>query len=318
MDQPRWLFLVHQIPPKPSYFRVKIWRRLQRLGAVALKNSVYVLPAGDRAREDFEWLLREIRDGGGDATLCGAHLLDGLSDAGLEALFSAARDADYGVLREEARALARPGSPGAEAQLARLRRRLAEVAAIDFFGAAGRETAEAALDEAETRIRGATIPAGPAASVEGFRGRTWVTRTGVHVDRIASAWLVRRFIDAGAGFRFVPDRGYSPEPSEIRFDMYEAELTHEGDRCTFEVLLERTGLADPALRAIAELVHDLDFKDEKFGRPEAPGLDRMIDGVTATTEDDGERIARGAVLFDTLYRAFGGVPSVPPQPGEQR
>jgi hypothetical protein len=332
VDEARWIFLIHQIPPKPSYFRVKIWRRLQRLGAVALKNSVYVLPASDRAREDFEWLLREIREGGGDATLCGAHLLDGLSDEELEAVFSEARDADYRSLAEEAQALARSiaaaagGSAerpsDAATQLARLRRRLADIAAIDFFGAPGGALAEAALHEVEVRLRGPAPSSGtsgePTTSVEGFAGRTWATRAGVHVDRIASAWLIRRFIDAGARIRFVPDRGYGPEPGEIRFDMFEAEFTHEGDRCTFEVLLERIGLADPALRPIAEIVHDLDLKDEKFGRSEAPGLDRMIDGVTAATEDDEERIARGAVLFDTLYRAFGGVRVFPPQPGEQK
>src|SRR6267378_8706615 len=101
----RWLLLIHQIPPKPDYFRVKIWRRLQRIGAVAIKNSVYVLPKSDQTLEDFQWIVREIVEGGGDASLCEAGFVEGLSDGQIEALFRAARDADYAAIADEARGI---------------------------------------------------------------------------------------------------------------------------------------------------------------------------------------------------------------------
>lgn len=135
-------------------------------------------------------------------------------------------------------------------------------------------------------------------------GRVWVTRAGMHVDRIASAWLIRRFIDPQARFKFVPAKGYLPEPGELRFDMFEAEFTHEGDRCTFEVLLMRAGLSDPALAPIAEIVHDIDLKDGKFGREEASGIARLVEGIAVANQDDHARIERGAAVLNDLYEYF--------------
>src|SRR4051794_241745 len=315
----RWLLLIHQLPAKPAYLRVKIWRRLQGLGAVAVKATVYALPATAEGQEDFEWLLREIIQGGGEAMVCEARLVDGLTDQEVRALFDRARDADYDALAKEVRTLAASiGNDAppeqrteAKAQLARLKARLAQVTSIDFFGANGREAAEGLLLELEGRLRerenekAALVE--PATSERGFgelRARTWVTRTGVHVDRIASAWLIRRFVDPEARFKFVPAKGYVPEPGELRFDMFEAEFTHEGDRCTFEVLLERVGLGEPAFRVIAEIVHDIDLKDGKFGRPEADGIKTLIAGICAATGNDEERLARGGAVFEDLYSHF--------------
>ena len=135
-------------------------------------------------------------------------------------------------------------------------------------------------------------------------GRTWVTRRDVFVDRIASAWLIRRFIDPKARFRFVGSKTYQPKPGEVRFDMFEAEYTHEGDRCTFETILERAALRDRALMAIGEIVHDIDCKDEKFGREEAPGVAALVRGITRAQPDDEGRLERGAAAFDDLYASL--------------
>ena len=132
----------------------------------------------------------------------------------------------------------------------------------------------------------------------------WATRPGVHVDRAACAWLIRRFIDPDAVIRFVPGKGYLPNPGELRFDMFEGEITHEGDRCSFEVLLGRIGLTDPALQAIAEIIHDIDLKDAKFGREEVGGLKTLIAGVTMAHAKDEDRLTRGGALFDDLYEYF--------------
>jgi hypothetical protein len=313
-----WLLLAHQLPPKPAYFRVKIWRRLQDLGSVAIKASLYALPSNTETREDFQWLLREIQEGGGEATLFEARLVDGLTDQEVRALFDKARDADYEALAVEARSLAemvasdpeqwRVRIPEFRPLLAKLRRRLAEVVEIDFFGANGRDAVEGLLSGIESRLTEAvetekmeeTMPA----EQEKPHGRTWVTRRGVHVDRIASAWLIRRFIDPEARFKFVSDKGYVPEPGEIRFDMFEAEYTHEGDHCTFEVLLARLCQPEPALQAIAEIVHDIDLKDGKFGREEAAGIRTLIAGIAAATDDDSRRLERGATVFEDLYKYF--------------
>jgi hypothetical protein len=314
----RWLLLIHQLPPKPAYFRVKIGRHLQRLGAVAIKNSVYALPATDSAREDFAWVHREIIDGGGDASVCEARFFEGLSDEQIEALFHAARNADYETLAQEVRAvqkaLPRRGGIAEErradfqGEVARIKKRLGEIAAVDFFASTGRVAVEGLLRGLETRLEGGTSEPSTrrqqtvlAAEV---RGRTWVTRKNIHVDRIASAWLIRRFLDPEARFKFVSGKGYTPEPGELRFDMFEAEFTHEGDRCTFEVLVDRFGLADPALRVIAEIIHDIDLKDAKFSRPERPGVECLVNGLGIIERDDEARLARGSTLFGDLYESL--------------
>lgn len=308
---------MHQIPPKPDYFRVKIWRRLQRLGAVAIKNSVYVLPKNEQTQEDFQWVLREIVEGGGEATLCEARFVDGLSDSEVEGLFQTARSADYDEIAVEARRLGAIPAPKRkkddrsaqiETDLAKLKRRLAEVVAIDFFGARGRESVDGLISGIEARMyenRSGTRPVKSGTSpVSELKDKTWVTRKGIYVDRIASAWFVRRFVDSAARFKFVPAKGYKPLPGEIRFDMFEAEFTHEGDRCTLEILIERTGIDDPALLRIAEIVHDIDLKDQKFGRQETPGIEQVIAGIAMAHKDDETRLARGSAVFDDLYEFF--------------
>jgi hypothetical protein len=311
----RWLLLIHQLPSKPAYFRVKVWRRLQGIGAVAVKSTVYALPANAEMQEDFEWLLKEIVTGGGEAMMCEARLVDGLSDAQVRALFDAARDVDYAEIAGEARELAtaiKTGAPSekqaeARSQLGRLRKRLAEVVTIDFFGASGRLAVEGLIAELEAQLiedKVMTKAPNKAAEQGELKGRIWVTRRDVHVDRIACSWLIRRFIDADAPIRFVGGKGYVPKEGELRFDMFEGEITHEGDRCSFEVLLARTGIADPALQAIAEVVHDIDLKDGKFGREETTGIASLIAGIAMANPGDEQRIAEGASVFDNLHRYF--------------
>lgn len=246
---PLWLLLLHQLPAKPDYLRVKVWRRLRRLDAVSVKSSASALPASDEAREDFEWLIHEINEAGGEAILCEARFLAGLDHRKRAAL---------------ARALTKAGDSGSTA-------------------------------------RGAPLPKTEPAPV---RGRVWVTRRDVHVDRIASAWLIRRWVDPDARFRFVEADGYRPARGEVRFDMFEAEYTHVGDACTFEVLASAFAPGDPALAVVAEIVHDIDCKEAKFGRPETAGVSRLIGGIAVRTSSDKARLERGFALFDDLYAAL--------------
>jgi hypothetical protein len=285
------------------------------MGAVAIKSSVYALPESEPAAEHFQWLVREIGAAGGEASVCEAQFVEGLTDGQIEALFRVARESEYSAVASEAEELLRGAPTGRglegqaraelEAALSRLRRRMAEIGSIDFFGTPARETAEAALQRMERRVRplAKVRPARSAARVR-KPGQTWVTRRGVYIDRIASAWLIRRFIDRSARFRFVEERGYRPAPHEVRFDMFEAEYTHEGERCTFEVLLARFGLEEPGLQAVAEMVHDIDLRDGKFVRPEAPGLERVIAGIARRHAKDQERVAQGSAVLDALYDAL--------------
>jgi hypothetical protein len=297
-----WLLLIHQLPPKPDYVRVKVRRRLDRIGALPLRGSVYILPMGEATLEDFQWLAREIQAEGGEATVCSASFLQGTSDDELVEAFVDARSTEYSGIAAAAEGVATVGD------LARLTKRFGAVAAVDYFDVPARAAADRALRAAEERVRGPQpgSPPDAEARLDEFRGRMWVTRAGVFVDRVASAWLIRRFIDPEARFRFVTGARYRPEAGELRFDMFEAEYTHEGDRCTFEVLLERFALRDPALEALAEIVHDIDLKDEKFGRAETAGVAAVLQGIAATTSDDSERLARGGALFDGLYATMGG------------
>jgi hypothetical protein len=298
--QPRWLLLIHGVPPRPDYLRVRVRRRLQRIGAIPLKATVYVLPRSERAMEDFQWLRQEIVSAGGSATVCAAELIEGASDAQLEEQWRAARDADYASITGAARTAA------TLADVARLRRQLGEVVARDFFGAQGRLSAERVLAElAERFTTGGTMHVARETGADSLpRGSTWVTRQGVHVDRIASAWLIRRFIDADARFRFVPPDSTERAPAEVRFDMFEGEYTHEGDRCTFETLLARFALDDPALGAVAEVVHDIDCKDGKYGRAEVAGIDRIVRGIALAHAEDAARIDAGTPVFEALYASF--------------
>lgn len=306
-----WLVLLYQFPKGPDSRRVRVWRRLQNIGAVAIKNSAYVLPLNDQAREDFQWLLTELRSSGADGVILEARFIDGMSDPEVRELFNTARNADYRALCEEIDAETSSDSDDGPRALARARKRLAEIEAIDFFGADGYGGAVKAL----TTLAGKSSEPGDTqqgdqsmatTQLEQLTGRVWVTRRGVRVDRIGSAWLIKRWIDADARFKFVAGTGYEPEHGELRFDMYEAEFTHDGDQCTFEVLAKLARPDDVALRNIAEVVHDIDLKDAKFGRAETDGVASLLAGIIAATDDDDERLQRGGQLFEDLYRSYGG------------
>jgi hypothetical protein len=296
----RWYLLVHQLPPRPLYLRAKVRQRLARVGAVALKNSVYVLPARPECLEDLQWIAQEAEAGGGEAFVCAASFLSGVEEGALERRFQEERAADYRAWSAEAR---RGLEAGTEDSRERLKKRWAEIRAIDFFDAPAGKEAGAMLTALERKTGG-----GPGAKGGGgardLVGKVWVTRHDVHVDRIATAWLVRRFIDARARFRFIDPAREQPRAGEIGFDMVGGRFTHEGDRCTFETVLRRLGSRDRALGQVAEIVHDLDLKDGKYGRPEAAGVRQLLAGLYAVEPDDEKRLARGAALFDDLHASF--------------
>ncbi len=312
----RWVLLIPSVPGGTTSARVRVWRRLQSVGAIAVKNSVYVLPNTEACVETFQWVSREIVALGGQASLCEAHFIDGVSDADIERRFEEARNADYAALAGLARKVLRALAGGRltakkratlEAEVGRLQKRRDEVVLLDFAQATGREAVDGLLSQIGRDLSPESSAKGPNGALSPLRrprGGTWVTRAGVHVDRIACAWLVRRFIDPRGKLKFVQGKTYTPAAGELRFDMFDAELTHVGDRCSFEVMLTRFGLADVGLVALGEIVHDIDMKDEKFGRPETSGVRSTILGIAASIEADDARIAAATPLLDSLHAFF--------------
>jgi hypothetical protein len=295
-----WYCLIHQIPPKPLYLRAKIRQRLASVGAIALKKSVYILPHTDDCLEDFQWLAQEIESGGGTAFICAMSFVDQAQQRDAIEQFRAERAADYEAVAGEMKEMQRRRPPADEraSRMARLRRRLEEIQAIDFFPDRKEKEVLAmfAKTEAPKRERSAK-------KNKALLGKTWVTRRGVKVDRIATAWLIRRFIDPDARIRLVDPAAFEKRSGELTFDMAKGDYTHVGDQCTFETLL-RSIDATPPLKKIAEIVHDIDLKDGKYGRPETAGVQRLLTGILESTTDDDERFLRGFEMFDQLHESF--------------
>ncbi len=318
----KWLVLIFSLPPGAGSSRVKIWRRLKKLGAVSFRNSVYLLPFGEERYEILQWLCQEIQRAEGEATLLKAERIENLSDGEVAALFRRARNEEYAELAEEARGWLerRKGLPQIKGpqeaavladELKAFEKRLAELEEIDYFHAAGRREAEAILKRCRMNLggllgrkEGGIGDESTLLKAKSFRGKAWVTRPRPHVDRLATAWMIRRFIDPKARFAF------AREPDMIKggipFDYLGAEFGHQGEDCTFETFLKRFGLKDRALHAVAEIVHDADLKDAKFGREEAKGLDAVIKGFSAMIADDHTLLARGHLIFDAIYAGIGG------------
>jgi hypothetical protein len=309
-----WLVLMVSLPPHPSSLRVRIWRKLRALGAAALKNSVYLLPFSPENYERFQWLTQEVQKDGGEATLLKVDRIENMKPDEVVRLFHEAREPDYRSLVARYRKLLRVldrkrmarGAAGLDEKLARLARELERVREIDFFDAPGYAEARRLKETIEMRLHPPSrAAAGSHAPVPlgSLRGRHWVTRPRPHIDRIASAWLIKRFIDPEPQFLFAPPEEFPADA--IPFDALGAEFGHQGEDCTFETLLKRSGLRDRRLAYIAEIVHEADLRDGKFRRDEARGIDLAIRGLVAALKDDHEVLANGMTLFDGLYATIG-------------
>lgn len=323
MNKPKWLLLTHQLPSEPSNIRVKVWRKLQAFGAVPIKNSIYVLPNRAESREDFEWLRKEILQMKGDASVFLAGSISDSEDKEIMETFRKARAVEFDPLIEKAESLAQgirdtvEGGPlGAEPfhrihkQWSVLRAEWERLKKIDYFETPNSRKARGAIKAVQKLIEQAEAvrhkepPEAPAQIQSAkLKGKVWVTRTSPHIDRLACAWLVRRFVDPKARFKFVT-APYQARPNEVRFDMPEGEFTHFGDWCTFETLVHRLRLHDPALAELAEIIHDIDLKDRKFGRPEASGVALAIRALCRRHANDEPRLAAGIDFFEGVYAAL--------------
>jgi hypothetical protein len=273
---------------------------------VPLKSSAYLLPDSPDRYEQFQWLAQEIQRDGGDATLLRVDRIENMQEPDVVRQFQEARDHDYAALAERYRKLLKGRGPRLTEELARLAREMARITEIDFFEAPGRREVERAREAVEERIasgRGRPAGTAPPLDLDALKGRRWVTRPRPHVDRIASAWLIKRFVDPAAEFVFAPPDQIPGDA--IPFDMAGVEFGHHGEDCTFETLLRRTGLRDRKLAVLAEIVHEADIKDQKFAREEARGIDLALRALLSAIKDDHEALAQGMTLFDGLYSTVG-------------
>jgi hypothetical protein len=306
-----WLLLLFALPSTHAQARVRAWRRLQRVGAVLLKNSAYVLPAAPESREDFEWIRNEVVAAGGQAIVLVATAPDSAADADIVGTFRAARARDFDMLAAEAsrllERLPKTRGPGGRRALTqrvrRLRERFEETTRLDFFDTPAREKAGALVAKLDQHAGRKPPMAESATTLDRarFKGRTWLTRPHPGVDRMSSAWLIARFVDAKARFVFGdPDR----QPGAIPFDTFQAEFGHHGSRCTFETLCERFGIVDPAIQRIGRIVHDLDLKESKYSEPEASTIGRLVDGLRRGAGDDESLLRSGMQVFEALYQSI--------------
>ena len=307
MEPAPLLLLLVGVPPTPSSLRVRVWRRLRSLGAVPLKRSAYLLPDTPERYEDFQWLAQEIQREGGDATLIRVQQIENVSQGDVLRLFHEPRDHDYRQLaaryRKVLKKLERKSSTkSTQEELARLAKDHQRIRDVDFFGATGGAEVRRLEEVVAMRTRRpepVRREDRPTLDLTKLQSRRWVTRPRPHIDRIASAWLIKRFIDPDAQFVFAPPAEFPPDA--IPFDAPGVELSHQGEDCTFETLLKRARLRDRRLIRLAEVVHEADLRDGKYPREEARGIDVAVRALLATSADDHQVLAQGMALFEGLY-----------------
>jgi len=293
-----WLLLVFSLPRKGASLRVSVWRKLQRYGSLPLGNSGYLLPNDIANREKFEWLATTIRSARGDASVVEVQSIDNCATPQLKKRFSEARAEAYRKLLSEA---AGPqSSKVSPTRIARLRQRFQEISAIDFFGSPMRDQAERAL----AALNGPRNPDSDRMKISpgDYRGRVWITRPRPGVDRVMSAWLIRKYVDPRARFAFAV--GKNKPKNAVPFDMYEGGFGHRGDDCTFETLIKAFRLRDKIVQVMGQIVHDADLFDEKFGRREGFGIDEVMKGWARQDVSDVELLERGMQLAEGLYQSL--------------
>jgi hypothetical protein len=309
----QWLAFSYSLPAKSgSGPRVALWRRMRRLGAVTPTGGVQVLPNRPECLEAFQWLAQEMRQAGGEALVMYVEGFAGLTDQQMVELFQAARADEYAELDRQITewAAAVPAKIEAEALprlqdgLAKLRRQHSDIARVDYFPSAAGALVAAGLAQAAQALIETLAPVIQVPKVKPglYQQRRWVTRSRPHIDRLACIWLIRHFIDPGAAIHY----GTPSRPDDVTFDMQEAEFGHVGEQCTFETMLAAFELDDPALRVIAQIVHEIDLRDGLYAQPHTAGVDAILSGWLAVNLADAELETHGTALFEGLYAAILG------------
>jgi hypothetical protein len=298
-----WLLLTFTLPTKRASQRVEVWRKLQRYGTVPLGNSGYLLPGNPANEERFQWLATAIRKYGGDASIVHVRSIDNISTPQLIGRFAEARAREYQeLIRELHRFSSLPKQNRAVGRLSRLRSRFQEIVEVDFFKSPLQKRVGELLAKADEARLATRVPETTRINSQDYKNRVWVTRPRPGVDRSASAWLIRRFIDRKARFAFAPEE--RKPPTAVPFDMFHGGFGHRGDDCTFETLQKDFRIRDQTVRVISEIIHDADLPDDKFGRKEGYGIDEVLKGWARQGVSDQELLDRGMQLIEGLYHSL--------------
>ena len=317
-----WLLFFHSTPSRPVAFRVKIWRKLIKAGALPFKGAVYILPNNEDNFEFLQWLVSEVASGRGEAAFVKVDKVETMKDNEIINLFNQQRERDYRKIETELEEIEKkietikkggsvPPDKRASERFRRLMKEFDEIRTIDFFSSKVGDDLKKRIKITESEIR---LIVGPILksdqvvivprSIEEYKGKTWVTRQNPFVDRMASAWLIRKFVDKNAAFKFMDETAIQNLGKDyIVFDIRGGEFTHMGDKCTFEVIVKSFKLEDKALKKIAEIVHQLDVKDERFNNPESRGIEAVLTGIRKTGRNDKEILEKGMAIFDMLYES---------------
>lgn len=316
-----WLLVFYSVPSHPVSNRMKIWRKLAKTGAVQLKGAVYVLPAGEEHEEFLQWLIGEVKSVGGDGAFVRTVEIQNMDDANIRKLFIQQSEKEYRGLEKPLNALERKvqsirkgtrlkNRRGLIDQFTRTVRDFDDMRRRDFFSSGRGDETRKRIHQLESALKGLDkVGAGKTAAVASkkpgqYKGRVWITRTHPFVDRMASAWLIKRFIDPAASFRFIHERDLNGIKSDaVVFDMRGGEFTHQGDLCTFEVLIKAFTIRDKSVKKIGDIVHDLDVKDDKYRNPETAGVEDILTGIRKSSKDDADALERGMAVFEMLYQA---------------
>jgi hypothetical protein len=302
-----WLLLTFTLPGTRASQRVEAWRKLQRYGAIPLGNSGYLLPNDSSNQERFEWLATSLRNYGGEASVIQVKAIDNLGRQQLIGRFSQARSREYHeLMRELQEMVSGAARKKSSARVVQLRNRFQEIVSIDFFGNPLQKRVQLLLKRAElSPARSVVGPAIESKERGMYSGKTWVTRTRPGIDRCASAWLIRKLIDRKARFAFASEGRAAPKRA-VPFDMFEGGFGHRGDDCTFETLARSFQITDRRILLIAQIVHDADLLDEKFGRREGFGIDAVLRGWEKQGVPDGKLLESGVQLFEALHHSISG------------
>jgi hypothetical protein len=299
----KWLLLLYGLPSRQNATRVNLWRQLKRCGALPIKTSAYILPDESGHHERLQWLAQQVRDGGGEATIIHVSEIEGLPHEDIIRQFNEARAADYSAMLPALNGLIikrrKQFDEALVASLEKLALQFEQIRKIDFFNCPRSQDVRMLLKRA-TDLRNGKRRGSAKLSPKKFLERTWLTRPRPEIDRVGSAWLIRKFIDPRAKFIFGADP--AKHPYAIPYDMLEVEFSHHGDDCTLETLVKRFGVTDKAALKIAEMVHDADLEDGKFQKSECLGIDRVLKGWAKSGLSDEELLRRGGDCFDALYQ----------------
>jgi hypothetical protein len=317
-----WLLIFYSVPSHPVSNRMMIWRKLAKAGAVQLKGAVYILPATDEHEELLQWLIGEVKSMGGDGAFVRSADIRSMDEGDIRQLFLSQVEQEYRGFERKIEALERKvqsirkGAKNDDSNrlsdhAGKLAKELDDIRRRDFFSSAPGVEMTKRMQAIKTGLKGiggrGVEPTGsiiPKHAAD-YQGRTWFTRKKPFIDRMASAWLIRRFVDAKAAFKFISESDLAGigGNAATTFDIRDGEFTHVGDLCTFEVLVKSFGIRDKAVRKIAEIVHDLDVKDDKYGNPEAPGVEEILMGIRKTAKNDSDALERGMGVFEMIYQS---------------